>query len=145
MKIKLMNTLSGLIPLYDSDYDNKKKLKIGETYIADIKIARNIAFHRKYFALINAAWSLQDEQSQEFFHDNIELFRKTVQIAAGICEKVYSVSRKEWIEIPKSISFNHMDETEFNQVYNSVLDVLLSTFLAHTPRKLFNEILREFS
>ena len=34
MEIRLLNTPSGLKPLYDEDYDQKKKLKIGEIYKA---------------------------------------------------------------------------------------------------------------
>jgi hypothetical protein len=32
MKILLNNTLHGLIPVYDKDFDEKKKLKIGSIY-----------------------------------------------------------------------------------------------------------------
>jgi len=36
MKIRLLNTARGLIPCYDDDFDEKKKLKIGEEYVAEI-------------------------------------------------------------------------------------------------------------
>lgn len=55
MKIKLLNTSVGLKPLYDEDFEEKKKLKIGEVYEATIKRPRNLSFHRKYFGLINLA------------------------------------------------------------------------------------------
>ena len=32
MKLLLQNTSHGLIPLYDADYEEKKRLKIGEIH-----------------------------------------------------------------------------------------------------------------
>lgn len=52
MKLYLLNTREGLKPMYDEDYDEKKKLKIGEVYEAEIRQPRNLRFHRKYFALL---------------------------------------------------------------------------------------------
>ena len=77
MKIKLLNTSVGLKPLYDEDFEEKKKLKIGEVYEATIKRPRNLSFHRKYFGLINLAWEYQNEIAVEHFKHSIELFRKT--------------------------------------------------------------------
>ncbi|WP_427910585.1 DUF1367 family protein [Parabacteroides chongii] len=54
-------------PCYDSDYDEKKKLKLGHTYKARITLARNIDFHRKYFQLINTAWAYQNEATTRHF------------------------------------------------------------------------------
>ena len=86
MKLQLLNTASGLIPCYDEDYDEKKKLKIGKTYEATIKLVRNPQFLRKYFALINCAWEYLTEAQQVFFKNNKEVFRKTIEVAAGHCE-----------------------------------------------------------
>ena len=91
------------------DFEEKKKLKIGEVYEATIKRPRNLSFHRKYFGLINLAWEYQNEIAVEHFKHSIELFRKTVEMAAGWCEPIYSIARKEWIEVPKSIAFDKMD------------------------------------
>jgi hypothetical protein len=144
MKIKLLNTVSGLKPLYDSDYDEKKKLKIGEVYEATIRLQRNLQFHRKYFGLINCAWEYQNERVIEHFKHNIELFRKTVEVAAGWCEPVYSIARKEWIEVPKSISFDKMDEDEFQNLYERVKDVLFKYFLKNISVEEFEKNLINF-
>ena len=98
MKIKLLNTVQGLKPLYDEDFDEKKKLKIGGIYEADVKKARNLQFHKKFFALINCAWEYQNEKVVEFFHHSKDAFRKTVVIAAGWYEPVYSIDKKEWTQ-----------------------------------------------
>lgn len=129
MEIRLLNTPSGLKPLYDEDYDQKKKLKIGEIYKAKISIARNINFHRKYFALINCAWAYQNERTTKHFKNNVECFRKTVEIAAGHCDTVYNLSLKSWVDIPKSIAFDKLKQEEFEDLYERVKDVLFTTFL----------------
>lgn len=137
MELYLLNTVEGLKPMYDADFDNKRKLKIGQTYKAKIVLVRNLDFHRKYFSLINTAWAYQSEAREEFFHHDIGCFRKTVEVAAGCCERIYSLSRHEWIEIPKSISFDKMDELEFRDLYGRVRDVLFKTFLTHISEEEF--------
>jgi hypothetical protein len=59
--------MSGLVPINDVSYDEKKKLKIGQVYEVIIKLVRNYEFHKKYFALINCAWEYLPEHKQEFF------------------------------------------------------------------------------
>lgn len=128
MKLFLLNTASGLKPCYDEDFDKKKMLRLGEVYKAEIKLARNLNFHRKYFALISCAWEYQNEETTKHFK-TIECFRKTLEIAAGHCEPVYNLELQQWVEIPKSISFEKMDEAEFRDLYERVKDVLFNTFL----------------
>ena len=62
MKLLLRNTTHGLIPIYDDDFDEKKKLVIGKDYMAEIKLARNLMFHRKYFGMLDTAWYLLTEK-----------------------------------------------------------------------------------
>lgn len=55
MKLNLLNTAHGLVPMYEDDFDEKKKLRIGQVYKADITVPRNTSFHRKAFALIDSS------------------------------------------------------------------------------------------
>ena len=144
MKLSLLNTIQGLKPMYDADYDEKKKLKIGEVYFVDIKIPRNYRFHKKYFALINCAWEYQDERTQAFFNESVEAFRKAVEIAAGHFDLVYSIEKKEWLQAPKSISFSKMDEAQFSDLYESVKRVLFSIFLKNIDEDTFTQNLIDF-
>jgi len=50
MRIFCKNLLEGLIPLYNSDLEEKKKLKLDEIYEVEIKVARNYQFHKKFMA-----------------------------------------------------------------------------------------------
>lgn len=144
MELNLLNMASGLVPCDDNDYEEKRKLKVGQIYKATIKLNRNYRLHRKYFALINCAWAYQTEQQTAFFHESVDVFRKTVEVAAGHCERVYSIARKEWIDVPKSIAFDKMDEAEFRDLYERVKDVLFAIFLRGVNEEEFLNELANF-
>lgn len=138
MELFLMNTAQGLKPMYDADYDEKKKLKIGEIYKAKISVPRNISFHRKYFSMIACAWDLLTGKQREFF-GNKECFRKTIQVAAGYCEKVFNLEQRAWVDVPKSIAFDKMQGDEFEELYRGVREILLTVFLKHLTIEQFEE------
>ena len=140
MKLKLLNTASGLKPMYDEDYDEKRKLKLGQVYTATITLDRNPDFHRKMFALINAAWECLPERQTEGFR-TMENFRKYVTVAAGFCDLYYHPRLKEWVEIPRSWSFEKMDNAEFEDLYNKVLDVILKLVSKFVSEEEFMNIL----
>ena len=144
MKLNLLNTAHGLVPLYDDDFDEKKKLKIGEVYQAEIRQPRNIQFHKLYFALINCTWEYLNEKQVEFFHGSKEVFRKSLEVAAGHCDKVFSFRLKEWVDVPKSVSFSSMDEHEFRDLYQRVKDVIFSTILRGISESEFERNLINF-
>ena len=132
MKLLLLNTVHGLVPLYDEDYDEKKKLIIGKEYKAEIRQARNIMFHRKYFGMLDAAWSLLKESQRMFFGGATygetfgkEAFRRSVQISAGFFEPIWDVKGRCWQKSVKSIAFDKMDETEFEKLYRAVYDTVM--------------------
>lgn len=145
MRINVQCTARGLIPLYDEDLDEKKRLRLGQVYEVTVKRPRNLAFHRKFFALINIAWQYQSEIRQEkLFRNSMDVFRHTVMLNAGICERIWSTSRKEFVDIPKSVSFAKMDEAEFEKCYNACLDVILRYFVNHVPESEFKMNIEEF-
>lgn len=143
MKIYLFNTIDGFRVCQDQDYEEKRKLKLGVIYEADIRLVRNYEFHKKYYKLISVAWEYLTEKQQEFIKTK-EQFRKTLQIAAGWCETYYSIKRKEWVEESKSIAFDSMSADEFETLYNSVKDVLFATFLRNISQEEFMKNLINF-
>jgi len=144
MKLRLLNTAQGLLPLYDTDYDEKKKLKKGEVYEATITLVRNVRFHRLYFSLINLSWEYLTEAQQEFFKNDVEVFRKAVQVAAGHCELCWSIAKHEWVEVPKSISFEKMDEAAFSDLYEKVKNVIYQVFIPDVNKDEFEYHLRNY-
>ncbi len=144
MKINLVNTSSGFKCATDEDYENKRKLKIGEVYQVGIRVHRNYDFHRKYFALINLSWNYQNEKVQEHFKNSVEKFRKSVELAAGHSETFWDIKNKCKIEQVKSISFEKMDNAEFSDLYERVKDVLFRVFLKNISQEDFERELINF-
>jgi hypothetical protein len=117
MKLLCRNTISGLVPLYPSDYDEKRKLKLGQDYEVDIKNPRNVGFHRKFFALLNIG------------HENTKLqmpfetYRKYMIVKAGYFT-AYQTPKGIYYD-PESISFTNMNQDQFEEVYSRVLDKII--------------------
>lgn len=143
MKLLVVSTPRGLVPLGDDDYEEKKKLKLGQTYSVEVKVARNVDFHRKYFALISYAWEFLNEQETERFRTK-ENFRKYVEVAAGHCDVIFHPRLQEYVEIPKSISFGKMDNTEFSDLYQRVKDVIFSIIGNRVSQDQFERLLLDF-
>lgn len=142
MDVKLVRTSEGFRLCDDNDYEQARKLKIGKVYMCKVKLMRNYELHKKYFALINCAWAFLDEPVREFFNQSVEGFRKAVEISAGHYEQVYSIGRKEWLQIPKSVAFDKMSQEEFSNLYENVKNVLFAVFLKNVNKDEFlNELI----
>lgn len=114
MEIYFKKTSYGLIPLYDSDKESYDRISLDSEVKAVITKPRNYLFHKKAFALLNLAFASQD-QFDVFTH-----FRYWITMKAGFVE-VVKTGKGEFY-IPKSVSFGAMDELEFADWYNAVLD-----------------------
>lgn len=143
MKLNLLNTHHGLVPITDEDYDEKKRLKLGTIYSAEIKVPRNYKFHKKFFALLNTAWVYLPERTQNGFR-SVDGFRQYLTVAAGHYDTFFSPSRKEFVEIPKSISFGSMSEEEFEELYEKVYQVIFSIIGKYVNEEEFKTNLANF-
>ncbi len=57
-EVYLIKNLNGLfMPAYDSDKEICNKIKVGEAVKVKFSKPRNYEFHKKYFALLNLAYS----------------------------------------------------------------------------------------
>ena len=126
MKIQLLNTPLGLKPCYSEDFDETKKLRIGEVYEAEVKLQRNPRFHRLFFALINTGYAYLPGDVQDYYFKSVEGFRKSVLIAAGFTKVFYDIKRQTFLEEAESISFANMDDARFREVYEKCKDVIFS-------------------
>jgi len=148
MRINVLNTTMGLIPLDLDDHDEKKKLKIGEVYEASIVLKRNYRLHKLFFALINCAFEyLNDEQTERLGGYNRigkENFRKDMLIAAGVTTSYYSAVDGDFRVEAKSLAFDRMDDAEFRDVYDAVKDAIFRTVLRGISEEEFNKRLIGF-
>ena len=142
MKLHLLNTPYGLVPVDDDAYEAKQKLKIGQVYEADIKLDRNYQFHKKYFSLIRIAWEyLLEGEAKEF--KTKEIFRKWCEIQAGNCD-VLRLPDGHYLRLPKSIAFDKMGEDEFSELYERVKDVIWDLIGDRVTKEEFERVLSNF-
>lgn len=95
--------------------------------------------------MLNTAWALLPEKTQNGFR-SLEGFRSYLLVAAGFYELYYSPRLKEYVEIPKSISFASMDNEEFSECYERIKDVIwgiLSTRVGIT-QEMFEQYLANY-
>lgn len=143
MKLTCINTAHGLVPMYDEDFDEKKKLSIGQAYECDVKVLRNIRFHRKAFALLNAAWSLMNERQQAGWRSK-DGFRNYLTVAAGHYDTYYNQRLQTFVELPRSWSFDKMDEAEFSNLYDRMKDVIFAVLGDKVTEEIFDKVLANF-
>ena len=117
MKFTCIKIDGNFIPAYNEDHEKAQKLKNGEEYEFTVKQPRNPKFHRKFFAMIKTCF-----ENQEHFEDMEEL-RAYLTMKAGFYKSV--VTPTGIMTLPKSISFEKMDDLEFNDLYGKVLDVVI--------------------
>jgi len=123
MKIMLVKQLNGsIIPAYDEDKERLKRFKAGEPFMSEVTKPRNIKFHRKAFSLFNMVFQNQEN------YISLEHLRKDITIEAGYYDEYSSVTTGEIKREAKSISFAAMDDLEFGEYYNKILDVIVKCF-----------------
>lgn len=128
MEVVLTKTSVGLVPADQQTSDWFAKLKIGQGVHGTFKKYRNLAFHNKYFALLNIAFDNWDpgEVNSKYGtpEKNFDRFRADVTILAGFYDTTIRLDGSVRVE-PKSISFGAMGQDEFENLYSRTIDVLL--------------------
>ena len=90
---------------------------VGQELMASFKRPRNLAFLRKYMALLGEALPMADTEY------NPEQFRAICTVGAGWC--TYVERKGKLIAIPKSMSFANMDDTEFERLYQATITFIV--------------------
>lgn len=124
----------GLIPMYDSDLDEKHRLRIGDNVLCTIKRPRNYEFHKKYFALLRLTVAnlphLIQQQMQIFTEEDL---LDCLKIDLGLFTTRWHGGRQ--IVKTGSISFAKMDNTEFEKFFSRSVDAILRIYLRGTDRQ----------
>jgi len=132
MQIRLTKQ-GDLLKPFDAEGEEWLRLKHDNQYFeADIATPRNVAFNRKFFALLNVAYPYWNPESVDTKHGkaekSFEQFRKDLIIIAGYWDLVPRLIG-EPIIVAKSISFAKMDNEEFTVFYDKVLSVIIQRVL----------------
>lgn len=140
MKLTVVYTHGILVPETMTDGENCSKLQEGESYEVDLKKVRCPGHHRKYFAMIRKAMQCLPKGVGEFFEDEYK-FRKYLEITAGYSEPFFHPVHG-FIEVPKSIAYDKLDQTEFSELYRkvrAVVDVIVTKYI--TPEEFEKEFM----
>lgn len=123
MKLLVTCTPRGLVPIYDEDWEEKRKLKIGEDYTAEIRLARNSRFLGKYMSFMKVSFSCLPQSVQdEYFGGRWENWRNELELVAGSYDVVFSFETRKMEHRHRSVSFGSMSEEEFEDLYDRVKD-----------------------
>jgi len=118
MLLQLRRTKDGLAPVDDASVKAVLKIKEGYEIFAEFKPRRNMKFHKKYFALLNAVIIHQDHyKTVDNLHESIKYF-------SGYYETIIPLEGDAFIKT-KSISFDKMDGLEFENFYSTAIDECL--------------------
>ena len=95
--------------------------QIPKEVMAEIHKNRNPGNHRRYFAFIKQSFDMQD------YYDDIEVWRKVLQLKAGFFDEVISDKGKV-IYLPRSIAWDKLDEIEFKDLFTRMVNAFLRDF-----------------
>lgn len=115
-RMYLRKTLSGFAPADEPSLELARKFALNEVYRADVVKPRNYQHHKLIMALLNLTFANQD------IYANFEMFRKAVAVAAGHTEELVTVDG-EILKLPKSLSYDALDEVEFTAVSAAMMTV----------------------
>jgi hypothetical protein len=147
MDIYLNKTRGVMIPSSELDCDKFADLEEG-TYKARLVKPRNLAFHRKYFALLDVGFCMWNPKEvivttrdgrELKAEKNRERFRKDIAIATGYYELTVNVRGEARAEA-KSISFGRMSNEEFKDLYSRTIDYLLAKVVNGTKEEIENQV-----
>lgn len=130
MKIVLQRVNNSFNIVYGSDLEKVSYIKSGQQVWCELTKSRNIKHHKKFFAILNCAFSSQSQ------FDSSEQFLSALKFEM----KYYEIGRNfDGAAIPllKSISFAKMDQFEFEKFYTFALQIL-SKFIGCTVDELEN-------
>lgn len=137
--IFMERTVGGLKPVDDQGTDLLRKIKVGEVVQCEVNRPRNLAHHRKFWALLNTFWQAAGDWSSPY-GVLIEL-----KVRLGHVQKVVIRETGEIVSVPKSISFAQMDQGAFESFYEKALFELCKMGGGIEPEALREEVLRELS
>ena len=91
------------------------------TMMAELHKNRSPGNHRRYFAFCKVSFDMQEH------YDDIEVWRKVLQLKAGFYDEVISEKGKV-VFLPKSIAWDKLDEIEFKDLFNRMTNAFLKDF-----------------
>ena len=121
------NKYGQILPAYDSDRVILQKVKVDEIYKCSLVYPRNYEFFKKYWAMCRNAHYLLSEENEKKW-PTYHALEIALRLEVGHFDPVIRPNG-EVDRIPKSISFANQSESEFQEMYDNCLNILLKDFL----------------
>lgn len=133
MKVNVIKQHGGaLIPANEAEVERMKRFKTGGAYEIEIKQIRNYEFHKKVFAFLNFCFEYYVSRLDCAVHERqFEVFRDELTVCAGYYEQFVTLRGTIRTEA-KSISFSNMDQEEFEQYFNSLINAAIKHVFNNT-------------
>jgi len=133
-------TAQGLIPATEDAQILFDKIPFGDLCKGEYIKKRNYKNLQRFIKFIDAAFDMQD------FYEDKEHFRKSVQMIGGHYEELIIIGKKgeePTVQfIPKSISFDEMDELEFSALFKKCVTGYLGRYGTGMTEEEFMRIIR---
>jgi hypothetical protein len=143
MEIYCQVTQQGLVPMYDSDYEEKKKLKQGEKVLVTIKRPRNYENHKRFFALLRlVVQNLPEQMARAMSIYSEEDLLNCIKLDLGMFTTHWHEGR-ELLKV-KSISFASMDESEFSNFFTETINLITNHYLLGMDKETLLEEIDNF-
>jgi len=145
----LRKLYNSFVPVDQNSVEAMDAMKPNDEFKAEITKPRNLAFHRKFFKMLDVAFDAWEMPVNEYkgiqIEKNKERFRKDLLIMSGFGYPVVNIKGDVRYEA-KSMSFASMEQDEFESVYSKVADVVLQKVLTNYTKndldRVVNEMLR---
>jgi hypothetical protein len=138
MKLIVVKDKDVLRPIDERSFEELRKIKDGRTFICEIKRPRNLKHHRKYWALINLISDNLDGVTPEGLSSAVKMMIGHV-VTVQFGDKV--------IPYPDSISFDKMNQDQFNDFYEravkAICEFVIPVLTEESVRNEIFEILGE--
>ena len=118
-------TLAGLTPCERGAEDALRSLGHGAVVRVEIRQARNVKHHNKYWKLLDVVCENMDSVKPETLHEVIKLRTGHVLVVK---------TAKGIIELPGSTAFSQMDQQEFAAFYEAAVRFILTDVLPGVNR-----------
>lgn len=142
MKAMLVKTEKGLRGVTDDDHaawikfrQRLARMKAGDHLRIETARPRNPGHHRKLFALLRLVADNSDT------YDTIEKALTAIKLVCGYADPLIHPVTGEFSMIPRSISYEGMDQDEFDEFYNRAIDGVLQHILKDMDRRKFDQLI----
>lgn len=137
--IYMVRTVSGLGPSDDDALQHLRKLKLGTTVRAEIAVPRNLAMHRKFFAMLSIVWQAAGDWT------TVEDLLTQLKLKLGLTTDVVVRESGEVVKVLGSISFAAMPQQDFETFYERALMALCDLAGGIDSDMLRQEVLTQLS